>query len=156
MTASGARLDSHINWGFAYEACGARCGVLPDRDTNGFFRKISCLCNAGSPRQGELRRDMGSRPAAEAVTESAATTSMRSGVNSASVAAFTRSTSFFEVGPTLEPIEFAALLGASRAELALKKPSPFVPSSLIATWLPLCQDGRQALGFYSLVSMVCR
>jgi len=47
--------------------------------------------------------------AADAVTASAATTSIRPTANSVSMALFTRSTSFCDVGPKLEPEEFAAL-----------------------------------------------
>jgi len=51
----------------------------------------------------------GSSPEPDAVAASAATTSMRPAANSDSIVALTRSTSFFEVGPRFDPMEFAAL-----------------------------------------------
>src|SRR5215472_5646606 len=60
----------------------------------------------------------GSRPLAEVVTRSAGIGVF--GFSSASLAAssFTRSTSAFEVGPRLDPAEFAALYGAGTVLVA--------------------------------------
>ena len=60
----------------------------------------------------------GSSPLAEVVTRSAGIGAFGFSAASFAASSFTRSTSVFEVGPRLEPAEFAALYGAGTVLVA--------------------------------------
>ena len=99
----------HVDAGLADQPEDAPVDMGLDEAAHLVLRQIARLGDRGDLRQGVGRRDVRVEAGAEVVTASAGIGPVAPAARLAATSAFTRSSSFCEVGPRFEPVELAAL-----------------------------------------------